>query len=302
MHIKTVIAGPIAAVVAVMGLLAAPSAPAYASAQQTVTTHADARTAAANPIKGRSSSHGFWIVMTPGMTFAQAVSKIPARSRGQIRATLGGMLRNEEAGVRVAIPEGNHSGIVSVPASRSNLATALATAAQDGTTTQHHGMYGIILPAATPSSFPVRGDACHSNRAWCDLVLEVAGEYCDPEGCTQTDRITARLTTNPGATGSMVSWTSIYSPNGGNFTGVHFEWWTMAWASEHVCGTDNTDSGTGNGSDEFFPTCDGPLYHSRITHGFTLWADFLPTAQYIGDSAKTGTAFCASAPDTYCIY
>lgn len=257
--------------------------------------------AAAAPVSAHAAvssvSKGFWVVMTPGEPFSQAVAQVPRKDRGQVTSTLRGMLHRAEAGLSVSIPEGTHNGVVSERASRSTLEGALAEAASD-----RARVSPSVSPAANPSGFPVRGEACNNNRAWCNLVLEVAGEYCGSEGCTQTDLIKARLTTNPGATGSMVSWTSIYSPNGGNFTGVHFEWFTLTWESERQCGSGNTNSGTGNGSGKFYPTCSGTLYHSRITHGFTLWADFLPSAQYIGDSAKTGTAYCASAPDTYCTY
>lgn len=249
---------------------------------------------------GESKTPGFWIVITSGETFAQAVSQVPRNSRVQAQSTIRWMLRSAEAGHRIIIPEGTPNSVVSVSASRSGLAAALATTEHKRPAAKYSAH--DRSPAVSPSAFPVRGAACGNNRAWCNLTLEVAGAFCGPSGCTQTDKITARLTNNPGATGSMTSWTSIYSPYDGNFTGVHFEWFTMMWESQTLCESGNTTSGTGNGSGKFFPACSGTLYHSRITHGFTLWADFLPTAQEFGDSAKTGTAYCASAPDTYCTY
>jgi hypothetical protein len=125
-----------------------------------------------------------------------------------------------------------------------------------------------------PNEFSRRGGTCNDNRSWCNLKLELAAEYCNPEGCQQTDRVTARLTVNPGVKRSMVSFTSIYAPDDHSFIEIHFEWWVLCFNVERECGTSNTRSFDGSGSGKFYPDSTIDLYDSRITHGFTLWAYF----------------------------
>jgi hypothetical protein len=135
------------------------------------------------------------------------------------------LLRKEQAGSPVYIPEGTGGRVVNEHASRAELKQALA-ATTSHTTNVSPARFPSDVSAALSQSvaagFPERGSACGSNRAWCELTLAIAADYCNPD-CVVNDRITARLTVNPGANKvSKVSWTSVYSPNSHDFTYVHF--------------------------------------------------------------------------------
>lgn len=261
--------------------------------------------AAATPASAQANASGnarsrcFWLVMTPGESFTQAASQAARTSGGQVAPTLREMTLRLEAGNGVYIPEGTGSGITLIRASAADLAQAQAAVAQVRT----NGEYGSSAsPALTPEEYPVRGAACDNNYAWCNLVLQVAADYCE-ETCTLEDEITARLKVNPGANEvSTVSFTSIYSPNNGDFEDIHFDWYTMVFAGQGVCGSDSTETYSPNGSAEFFALCNTQSYNSRLSHAFTLWAYLIPTASYVPDHAKTGICIGRAAPDANCVY
>lgn len=73
----------------------------------------------------------------------------------------------------------------------------------------------FVDPGA-PNSWSVRGSVGSGRTYWKDLVVAVAGRYCT-SSCIVTDQISTRFTVNPGAVTDMISATTVYSPNSGNF-------------------------------------------------------------------------------------
>jgi hypothetical protein len=247
-----------------------------------------------------SHSGGFWLVITSDETFPQAVNQAYQSAGSQVTSTLRKMLLRVEAGNSAYIPEGTSGGVASVRASKADLTRALAAATQGSTEAGNSRV--DALAAADPSGFPVIGNACNDNFSWCNLQFEAQGEYCT-DSCDVVDRVTANLTDDPAGGGtSRINYVSQYPIDSGDFTGVHFEWWTLKFASQTECGTGNTNSWTPPKSGSFNATCDVTLYNSRITHAFTFFAYFAPNAQYISANAKSGTAVCQPGPESSCLY
>jgi hypothetical protein len=259
----------------------------------------------------KTHSSGFWVTMTPGSTFAQAVSAAAQKSPGQVTAGLKRMLQREEAGQAIYIPETKNGILVNVKASRADLTGALAAIKKTAATTAAvAGTAQTAVPAAgpavsgAPSTWPVRGEACGSNRAWCDLVYVLDLDECDPS-CTLEDQLTARLTVNPSASGTnRVNWNVLYSPDNGDFDGYHFEWYFLKYAAETECGTGNTGSWSTSNSGYFDTTCNVVLWDSRNTTAVVFWGHIAASDGWVNDWAKDGTALCQpeSSGNTYCVY
>jgi hypothetical protein len=244
---------------------------------------------------------GFWISSTLDESFAAMAAQAAQTSPATVLPTLRAMLSRAEAGYRVYVPQGNAEAITSVRASAAELTQVLAAVAADRSSRPKAPASPDIPP---PQKYPVRGGICPktAKRAWCSLKLELAVEYCDPEGCTQTDRMTVTITVDPGIKTSRASFNAIYFPDDHNYAGFHFQWWVLCLSIERTCGSDNTDSFGGSDHGTFKMTSEDDMYHSRVTHAITLWGLFVRNGQYYNDDAKTGTAFCASKPDTWCAY
>jgi hypothetical protein len=241
--------------------------------------------------------------MTPGETFAQGVQSAARKSPGPVTATLRAMLRSEKAGRGVYVPEGRNGTVANIKASRAELAEALAAAQDTAAVTAIPRT--AVSPDTAPNDFPVRGNACGDNRAWCNLVLQIAADYCNGDTCTLEDELTARLTVNPSVSGTnRVNWNVLYSPDHGDFSGYHYEWYLLKFASETECGTGNTNSYSTSTSSYFDTNCNTMLYDSRNTTAVTYWAYLAPAAQYQSDEAKDGTAVCQteSSGNNWCLY
>jgi hypothetical protein len=269
-------------------------------------------TAAAPARSVPRAPRGFWAVTATGQSFADSARQAARSSASQVAATITGMIKRVEAGHTVLVPEGNGSDVRMVPATVAELRAALAAIGQAGSRpdTAPAGK----LPMIDPHEFRIRGKGCHPvtwNRSrwwasWCQMPFQIDGQYCDPEGCTTTDVLTTRLLVDPGAKVSRVSRTSLYKyqAHQRHFTDIHIEWWTLCFRKEDVCGNRNTDPFEGNSSGTFNPTSSRVLRNSRIRHGFTLWAFFVPEGKWQPDDAKTWLGYCkpASARSNQCLY
>jgi hypothetical protein len=75
------------------------------------------------------SSRGFWVVMTSGESFTDAVRQSARTSGGgQVMATLEKMIRRVEAGHAVYVPQSSPDGVVNLAATVSQLQAALSAA------------------------------------------------------------------------------------------------------------------------------------------------------------------------------
>jgi hypothetical protein len=154
----------------------------------------------------------------------------------------------------------------------------------------------------SPSQWPIRGVGCHPTpdhyTAWCGKYI-IAGEFCDPNGCTIKDKVTATITDNPGVKTSLVSYNSLYSPDNFDFTQIHFEWFTLCYAGLNICGSGNTNSFPGTSHGTFKPTSNVHLYDSHMAHGLVFWGFFEPLQKWQGDPPTTpaGQAPLSAAPN-----
>ena len=234
---------------------------------------------------------GFWAVAAPGQSFTAVVQEAAASPRHQpVIATIDAMLPRIAQGYAVYVPEGMNQSVVSVAATSAELHAALSAA---------------TIPSTGPKDFPPNGFGCNEASdhyaSWCGKY-KLNGEYCDPDGCIIKDRITTRITVDPGVQRSRVFYKSLYSPDNYDFTQIHFEWWTLCYSSAEVCGAGNTRQFSGNSHGTFLATSRGYLYGERVAHAFDLWAFFEPTEQWVPSPGRTGTATCAEKPDTACVY
>jgi hypothetical protein len=248
-----------------------------------------------------ADTSGFWVVSNLNESFTAMAVQAAKTSPATVVPTLRAMVSRVEEGHPVYVPQGSADNIASVRASRAELVQALAAL------TAKRARVGAVPTAARippPKEYPVRGAICAktAKRAWCNLVLELAASYCDPEGCQQTDKMTVRITVNPAVETSRASFNALYFPDDHSFAGFHFQWWVLCFAVQRECGSANTKSFGGSTHGYFDMKSDGALYHSRVTHAITLWGLFIRNGRYYNDDAKTGTAFCADKPDTYCTY
>ena len=100
--------------------------------------------------------------------------------------------------------------------------------------------------------------------------------------------------------------TSTYRYQAGHrrFIEIHIEWWTLCFKNEVECGTGNTAKFLGNSSGTFTVSSTRDLHNSRIRHGFTLWAFFVPDGMWASSSAKTWKGICKpkSSGSNQCLY
>jgi hypothetical protein len=252
-----------------------------------------------------ASSHGFWVVITPGESFGEAART----SGGAVAATVRGMVRRAEAGKTVLVPEGTRHGVHNVRASVSELRAALSEARSLG----HRANVRTagVIPRTSPNEYPIRGEGCNQLgngfASWCNMRFELDGAFCAPGGCETTDTLRAKVTVDPATKTSRVSYNSTYAyqPHDPNFSNIHFEWWVLCYRGEDDCGSDNTSDFFGNSSGTFFPTSTKDLHGDTVTHALTLRALFAPNGSYYADNAKTAGAFCDPVPpepSNQCLY
>lgn len=278
---------------------------AIAVAAFAVIPSAAASTQPAGASSAATPAAGFWAVITPNASFTAAADVASLTSGAAVAHTIGAMLNRVDSGAQVNIAQGTGSDIVTARATRAGLEgtlTSLETSSSAVKSAIQARMSPDIPAIPPPHEYPVRGNDCNNKRSWCDMKFELAAVYCTEEGCETKDRITVKLTVDPGVKASRASFSSLYSPDDHSFTEIHFEWWVLCYRGENQCGSDNTNSWSGTGSHTFTMTSDVYLYNDRVTHALTLWALFIRNGRWYNDDAKTGTAVCAKKPNRYCVY
>ncbi len=122
------------------------------------------------------------------------------------------------------------------------------------------------------------------------MPLIIAGEYCSPTSCADTDRITIKnVVTDFGAVTSRANWTVLYSPNSGQFSNVFERFWSLCGGTVK-CG--NTDTRGASGSHIAYRTHDARQNGGKLAHGHELYGFFKPAGKTQVDSAKTGISYC----------
>lgn len=155
---------------------------------------------------------------------------------------------------------------------------------------------------ATPSNYPVRGEALNDKRSWRFYTI-IAARACYAGVCDDTDRITIRWTMDPGRRGDRFGFNSRYFPNSGAFEDIYALGGVYAngfeLATEYI-GAEGAQDGNGSGE-------------HLIEHGSTagdhteqlirMQAYFKPGRYVEYDRAKTGRAYCRTgAENRECVY
>ena len=152
-----------------------------------------------------------------------------------------------------------------------------------------------------PNTFPVRGSAGSGNLVWQGMQLIVAGRICTPSGCEtkDSDRVTSRVTVNPGAVTSRLDITTVHSPDGGAFGEMHFQFFAINRGK--VTNTRDTPSKEPGSFQTVFGN-DADLNGTVLTVAVNLWVFANYYGTYVSDGAKTADAKCSPKPDNECRY
>ena len=152
-----------------------------------------------------------------------------------------------------------------------------------------------------PNALPVRGSAGSGNLVWQGMQLIVAGRICTPSGCEtkDSDRVTSRVTVNPGAVTSKLSIQTIHSPDGGGFGEMHFQFFAINKGK-----VTNTRDSVSQDSGPFTTVFgnDADLNGTVLTVAVNLWVFANYYGTYVSDGAKTADAKCSPKPDNECKY
>lgn len=271
-------------------LFAGALSPAYAGASQTAKT----------------SQSSFWYTITSGETFTQAAHQAAQVSNSVVPA-IEQMMQQVKSGKTVTVPEGTRTGVTHVHATESDLQAALSSARS----VPAHTAYTTALAATPPNEFEVMGFGCNplgdGDASWCEMPFELDGGFCDGDTCDNTDKIVGRITVDPANQVSRASYNLTYVHQGtARFSNIHFQWWVLCYRGLEECGSANTRNLNGNSHGTFNPRSKFKLSRgSKVTHAFSLWARFAPTARYYNSNARTGTANCAPTgpePSNQCLY
>ena len=268
-----------------------------------------------------TASGKFYMAGVTGEPFTKMVASAASSKEGpRVVSVIAEMLRRVELGKRVTIPDESHGSMAKVPATASLLKSALAAARASSRRPGSARRGRTAVPATDPSSWPIYGVGCHAGThgyfSWCidkyGRRFGLLGEKCQGSTCTVTDLIDiTSFTVNPASNGTtVVNYNTLYSPDGGNFFDVHWQWWVLCYSSFVICGNMNALSFSWSGPGSFNPHPEPArdLHGDYVTFAFILWGEYLPTSQWIGSPndgptpARTAKAQCAAAPDNNCYF
>ena len=147
---------------------------------------------------------------------------------------------------------------------------------------------------ANPGNWKTSGYACnkssHGYTTWCDMLL---GIYVTVNKVV-TDKVLVRITVNPGARVSKVSYTAKYTPNHGRLSQMHLITYPLCYIKRENCGSDELD--------RLVLSKNGVLLYPRTPnmrgHQVGLGIDFgafcksCTNGHYANDSFRTGMATC----------
>lgn len=141
-----------------------------------------------------------------------------------------------------------------------------------------------------PNLWPVNGSVGSGRTVWVNMQLAIAGAWCtNNSGCSMTDKITGRVTVNPGAVSNKINVVGLYFPNSGNFDPQ----------VKYVFKSINRGTVTGSGY-AYAKWTGGTWIHGNgrslngtvLTVGVALGTIALPIRQYVWGGGKTSDATC----------
>jgi RHS repeat-associated protein len=150
------------------------------------------------------------------------------------------------------------------------------------------------MASVHPGGWAVDGYGCAKSRwgftTWCKLILKIL--IGDSLG-NLADRINVEITVNPGARRSRINYWAFYSPDGGHFSQVHINGYTLCYRNRGLCWDDLIPINP-RSSGHFYLDSQVPLNGDKISHAFTLsgYCAVCTGRKYTTDSFRTGMATC----------
>lgn len=159
-----------------------------------------------------------------------------------------------------------------------------------------------VTPASIPEDFKIRGYA-ETIYKWF-FRMEIDAGFCGSNDCEVTDKLRQTWRLNPGRTGDVFTWTSIYSPNTGILENIYANGYVYCTTSFDLCGGDLLGEGgarDGNGSGSVSIPHDSNAGR-KLVDAVRLRATLNTRGQRYYDFARTGTASCGTGDNRNCIF
>lgn len=100
----------------------------------------------------------------------------------------------------------------------------------------------VAATVGQPTTFPVFGGKINNNRTWSMKNMYIQVSYCNTQGCTVDDKVTATtMNTDPGTNGFKSTATLLDFSTRDSLTQVHFQSWAYMGSANYTvrynCGT-----------------------------------------------------------------
>src|SRR5580658_3950940 len=149
------------------------------------------------------------------------------------------------------------------------------------------------VAVAGPAGWPVAGSSCNEHYTWCDMTL-TNYVYIDVLGVpVLVDYMTVRITVDPGAVTSRLTWTVTRSPKYAYMTGLHLQAYVLCYGNQN-CHNERVDIGR-SGSHTFYISSPISLRGKSVAHAISLnsfCADCVKGQQNISVGRRTRYAAC----------
>ena len=163
--------------------------------------------------------------------------------------------------------------------------------------------WGSDPQSEDPNDWPISGSAGSGGLYWEGMKFGIGSKVCERviflgRKCTTTDKITARVTVNPGAYNSTATYTTIYSPNEYYFSDLHLEFFAINRGRIASLPFENTNSFGPNGGGSYFLSNNEDLHNDKLTVAVRLWGQEPEHGVYIYLGSKTGDFDCDDYTDS----
>lgn len=122
--------------------------------------------------------------------------------------------------------------------------------------------------AAGPAGWPAFGNSCNNRYTWCDMTMANDVYYPVLGIPVEIDRITVRITVDPGAVTSRIGWTVTRSPRYDYLTDLHLQAYVLCYGNK-VCHSETVDIARA-GSGTFFISSPISLRGKSVAHAISL--------------------------------